>query len=327
MSVASIEGAQAGPSNEIQLRGLVKSFRGPDGPIRAVRGIDVRIAAGETVALLGPNGAGKSTTIDMLLGLLAPDAGSVSVFGRPPARAVAAGAVGGMLQTGELIRDLSVGELVRMMASLYPTPLEVEEALALSGITEISDQRTQKLSGGQTQRVRLAIALVSNPQLLVLDEPTVALDVEGRQSFWSTMRAFAARGKTVVFATHYLEEADAYADRAVLMAHGTIVADGPTNEIRAMVGTRTIRATLPGVDVDAVAGLAGVSSVERRGEALILQCSDSDAAIRALLAAHPSARDIEIAAAGLEQAFLALTGDGDGGPAGGLGGSAPGAPR
>jgi ABC-2 type transport system ATP-binding protein len=296
---------------EIELSGLVKSFDGPDGPIRAVRGVDVRIGAGETVALLGPNGAGKSTTIDMLLGLLAPDAGTVSVFGRSPAEAVANGAVGGMLQTGQLIRDLSVGELVAMMASLYPSPLDVDEALELSGVREIAAQRTQKLSGGQTQRVRLAVALVSDPQLLVLDEPTVALDVEGRRAFWTTMRAFAARGKTIVFATHYLEEADAYADRAVLMAHGAIVADGPTTEIRAMVGMRTIRATLAGVEVAALEALPGVSSAERRGEAAVLHCADSDAAIRALLAAHPEARDIEIAAAGLEQAFLALTGDGE----------------
>jgi ABC-2 type transport system ATP-binding protein len=313
---AVVDGLPSAPSAEIELLGLVKSFHGPDGPIRAVRGVDIRIAAGETVALLGPNGAGKSTTIDMLLGLLRPDAGSVSVFGRAPGDAVAHGEVGGMLQTGELIRDLSVRELVTMMASLYPQPLDVEEALALGGIAAIADQRTNRLSGGQTQRVRLAVALVSNPLLLVLDEPTVALDVEGRQAFWTTMRAFAARGKTVLFATHYLEEADAYADRAVLMAHGVVVADGPTTEIRAMVGTRTIRATLPGVDVDELAALAGVRGAERRGEAAILHCTDSDAAIRALLGSHPAARDIEIAAAGLEQAFLALTGDGPGdGPA------------
>jgi len=293
---------------DIELRGLVKSFRGPDGPIRAVRGVDVTIAAGETVALLGPNGAGKSTTIDMLLGLLRPDEGSVSVFGRPPAEAVAHGAVGGMLQTGALIRDLSVRELVAMMASLYPAPLDVDEALGLAGVSEIAAQRTNKLSGGQTQRVRLAVALVSDPQLLVLDEPTVALDVEGRHAFWATMRASAARGTTIVFATHYLEEADAFADRAVLIAHGAIVADGPTTEIKAMVGTRTIRATLPEVDGGALEALAGVSSTERRGDAVTLRCADSDAAIRALLAAYPQARDIEIAAAGLEQAFLALTG-------------------
>jgi ABC-2 type transport system ATP-binding protein len=316
MSVRSLDGAAAAPASEIQLRGLEKSFRGPDGPIRAVRGIDVQIAAGETVALLGPNGAGKSTTIDMLLGLLAPDAGSVSVFGRPPARAVADGAVGGMLQTGTLIRDLSVRELVAMMASLYPSPLGVGEALELAGVSDISSQRTQKLSGGQTQRVRLAVALVSDPQLLVLDEPTVALDVESRRAFWTTMRAFAVRGKTIVFATHYLEEADAYADRAVLMAHGAIVADGPTTEIKAMVGTRTLRATLPGVELDALSALPGVSSAERRGDAIVLRCADSDAAIRALLAAYSEARDIEIAAAGLEEAFLQLTGDGRGAGAG-----------
>jgi len=298
-------------SGGIELAGLKKSFAGPKGPVRAVRGIDVSIAAGETVALLGPNGAGKSTTIDMILGLLEPDAGSVSVFGRPPSEAVDQGAVGAMLQSGALIKDLSVRELVTMMASLYPAPLDVREALELTGTSEFADQRTNKLSGGQTQRVRCAVALVSNPELLVLDEPTAAMDVEGRHSFWATMRAFAARGKTVLFATHYLEEADAYADRAVLMAHGRIVADGPTNEIKAMVGTRTIRTTLPAeVDVDELATLPGVSSAERRGELATLSCADSDAAIRALLSAYPGARDIEITAAGLEEAFLELTGDG-----------------
>jgi ABC-2 type transport system ATP-binding protein len=245
----------------------------------------------------------------MMLGLLAPDDGDVSLFGRSPADAVAAGAVGAMLQTGSLIRDLSVRELVSMMGSLYPKPLGVEEVLELTGASEFASQRTQKLSGGQTQRVRSAVALVSNPELLVLDEPTVAMDVEGRHAFWRTMREFATRGKTVLFATHYLEEADAYADRAVLMAHGRVVADGPTNEIKAMVGTRTIRATLPGADLDALAALAGVSGVDRRGEAVMLTCADSDQTIRALLAGYPDARDIEIIAAGLEEAFLTLTGD------------------
>jgi ABC-2 type transport system ATP-binding protein len=277
------------------------------GPIEAVRGIDIDVAQGETVALLGPNGAGKSTTIDMILGLSRPDTGEVSVFGGLPSAAIDAGSVGAMLQTGALIRDLSVRELIAMVASLYPAPLAVEDALELTGLGEIASQRTQKLSGGQTQRVRFAVALVSNPRLLVLDEPTVAMDVEGRHSFWTTMRELAGAGKTVLFATHYLEEADAYADRAVLMAHGKIVADGPTNQIKAMVGTRTIRATLPGADLDALARLPGVTGAERRGEAVLLSCSDSDAAIRALLGAFPQARDIEIAAAGLEQAFLELT--------------------
>jgi ABC-2 type transport system ATP-binding protein len=289
----------------IEAHGLRKSY----GQIEAVRGIDLAIEAGETVALLGPNGAGKSTTIDMILGLAAPDDGSVSVLGGSPTAAIDAGWVGAMLQTGALIRDLSVGELIAMVASLYPQPLDVRETLEQTGLAEIAGQRTQKLSGGQTQRVRFAVALVSNPKLLVLDEPTVAMDVEGRHSFWATMREQAARGRTILFATHYLEEADAYADRAVLMAHGLVVADGPPTEIKAMVGSRTIRATLPGADLDALGQLPGVSGAERRGEAVVLSCSDSDAAIRALLAEHPEARDIEIAAAGLEEAFLQLTGD------------------
>jgi ABC-2 type transport system ATP-binding protein len=295
----------------IVLSGLEKTFKSPRGPVRAVRGIDVSISPGETVAFLGPNGAGKSTTIDMLLGLLPPDKGMVTLFGKPPVEAVGSGAIGAMLQTGALIRDVSVRELVTMMASLYPAPLGVDDVLQLTGITDLADRRTQKLSGGETQRVRFAVALVSNPDLLVLDEPTVAMDVEGRHGFWTTMRGFAERGKTVLFATHYLEEADMYADRAILMANGRVVADGPTNEIKAMVGLRTIRATLPDVDIETLRALPGVNDVERRGEAVILSCSDSDAAIRALLAAHPEARDIEIATGGLEQAFLFLTGGDD----------------
>jgi ABC-2 type transport system ATP-binding protein len=294
----------------IEAAGLRKSYK----DIQAVRGVDISIDVGETVALLGPNGAGKSTTIDMILGLADPDAGTVSVFGQGASAAIDAGSVGAMLQTGALIRDLSVRELVEMVGSLYPAPLAVDEVLELTGLQEIAGQRTQKLSGGQTQRVRFAVALVSNPKLLVLDEPTVAMDVEGRHSFWTTMRELAAQGRTVLFATHYLEEADAYADRAVLMAHGQVVADGPTNEIKAMVGSRTIRATLPGADLSELQLLPGVTAAERRGEAVVLSCADSDAAIRALLDAYEEARDIEIVAAGLEEAFLQLTG-GDAPPA------------
>ena len=294
----------------IQLSALRKTFRTPDGPVYAVRGVDISIAPGETVALLGPNGAGKSTTIDMLLGLLPPDSGTVSLFGMKPADAIKVGAIGAMLQTGSLIRDLSVRDLIDMMASLFPRPFTVDEVLDLTGIADIAGRRVQKLSGGQTQRVRFAIALVSNPDLLVLDEPTVGMDVESRHAFWMTMRRFASSGKTVVFATHYLEEADAYADRIILMARGEVVADGPATEIKAAVGMRTIRATLPGVDPSVLGVLPGVTHVETRGEAVILNCSDSDATIRALLPAYPQARDIEISGAGLEQAFLQLTGNG-----------------
>jgi ABC-2 type transport system ATP-binding protein len=301
---ASASAGTGGRGGAIEAAALRKSY----GAVRAVDGVSLSIGAGETVALLGPNGAGKSTTIDMILGLANPDEGAVSVFGHTPSGAVDAGIVGAMLQTGALIRDLTVRELVAMVASLYPKPLDVDETLALTGLTEKASQRTQKLSGGETQRARFAVALVSNPELLVLDEPTVAMDVEGRHSFWTTMREQAAGGKTVLFATHYLEEADAYADRAILMAHGRVVADGPTNEIKAMVGSRTIRATLPGADLDALRALPGVSAAEHRGEAVMLSCVDSDAAIRALLVQFPDARDIEIVAAGLEQAFLELTG-------------------
>jgi ABC-2 type transport system ATP-binding protein len=243
----------------------------------------------------------------MVLGLLPPDEGSVTVFGVPPEQATARGAVGAMLQTGGLIRDLDVRELLLQIASLYPKSLDVDETIRLAGIEEIAGRRTQKLSGGQTQRVRFALALVTNPDLLVLDEPTVAMDVESRHAFWTTMREFASRGKTVVFATHYLEEADAYADRAVLMANGVVVADGPTTEIKAMVGSRSIRATLRDVALEALERLPGVTRAERRGGAVVLACSDSDTAIRALLAAHADARDIEISGAGLEEAFLELT--------------------
>ena len=293
----------------VELAMLAKTFHTPAEPIHAVQGVNLRIAPGETVALLGPNGAGKSTTIDMLLGLAIPDTGLVRVFGRPPSDAVASGSIGSMLQTGGLIPDLSVRELVTMVASLYPAPMKVDDVLQLTGIDDIARQRTNRLSGGQTQRVRAAIALVGDPQLLVLDEPTVGMDVESRRSFWQTMRTYAATGRTILFATHYLDEADDYADRAVLMARGRVVADGPTTVIKGMVGSRTIRATVTHADRVILHNLPGVVCVDRHGDAVILTCSDSDAAIRALLQTHPDARDIEITGAGLEQAFLQLTAD------------------
>jgi ABC-2 type transport system ATP-binding protein len=214
-----------------------------------------------------------------------------------------------MLQSGAVLRDLTVRELVTMMASLFPTPMDVDRVLDLASIREFEGRRTEKLSGGQTQRVRFAVALVSDPDLLVLDEPTVGMDVGTRHAFWMTVRDFTASGKTVLFATHYLEEADLYADRAILVAAGSVIADGPPGEIKAMVGVRTIRATLPGAGVDVLGALPGVTSVERRGEAVVLTCSDSDAAVRALLQRFDEVRDIEIGGAGLEEAFLRLTAD------------------
>jgi ABC-2 type transport system ATP-binding protein len=297
-------------NSEIQLKQLTKSF----GEVHAVRGIDMTINSGETLALLGPNGAGKTTTIDMVLGLTLPDAGTISVFGSSPSDAVKAGVVGGMLQTGSLIEYLSVRELVTMFASLYPHPLQVDEVLELTGTSSFADRPTTKLSGGQTQRVRFATALVADPDLLVLDEPTAALDVEGRRDFWNAMRNVAAQGKTIVFATHYLEEADAYADRIILMARGRIVADGPPTEIKAKVGGRTIRATLPGIDIEVLSTLTGVTNADQRGDGIILSFRDSlssDLALRELLGRYPQAHDIEVRGAGLEEAFLELTAEDD----------------
>jgi ABC-2 type transport system ATP-binding protein len=288
----------------VHTRGLTKSY----GPLPAVRGIDLSIAPGETVALLGPNGAGKSTTIDMILGLSRPDAGTVSVFGQPPDQAVRAGSIGAMLQTGAVVQYLSIRELLHLVASLYPHPLSVGEVLELAGLSDLADRQTTKLSGGQSQRVRFAISLVGDPDLLVLDEPTAALDVEGRHEFWDSMRAVARQGKTVLFATHYLEEADAFADRIVVMAKGRIVADGAPSQIKAKVGTRTIRATALDLDVTEARRLPGVTSAERLGDQIVLTCADADAALYALLGAHAGIRDIEVRGAGLEEAFLELTG-------------------
>jgi ABC-2 type transport system ATP-binding protein len=294
----------------IQFRAVSKSF----GEVEAVRSLDLAITPGETVALLGPNGAGKSTTLDMLLGLHRPDSGAISVYGTTPEIAVASGHIAAMLQTGSLIQNLSVHEFVSLVASLYPHPRAVDETLEIAGLTPLAKRRTQTLSGGESQRVRFAGAVVTNADLLVLDEPTVALDVAARHAFWNTVRDIASMGNTVIFATHYLDEADANADRIVLMAQGVIVADGSATQIKSMVGGRSIRATLPDVDVAEIRGLESVRTVERRGEAVSITCSDSDRVLRELLNRYESIHDIEVSGAGIEEAFLELTAEhvGDG---------------
>jgi len=296
---------EAGPEGGITLSRLSKSY----GAVHAVRSLDLAIAPGETVALLGPNGAGKTTTIDMMLGLTRPDQGTISVFGVPPAKAVQAGWVGGMLQTGSPLDHLRVGELIALTASYYPAPLGVDDVLRLTGAGAFARQWTNKLSGGQAQRVRFAAALVGNPDLLLLDEPTAGIDVEGRRDFWRSMRDIAGQGKTVVFATHYLEEADAYADRIVLIARGQVIADGPATEIKARAAARTIRGTLPDADTAALRALPGVVAVERHGDSVSLSCSDADIALRALLGAFPGIHDIEVRGGSLEEAFMELTAD------------------
>jgi ABC-2 type transport system ATP-binding protein len=259
------------------------------------------------VAFLGPNGAGKTTTIEMLLGLRKPDGGIARVFDLDPHEAVRTGRVGAMMQTGGLVGDVSVREVVHLIASMHSAPLTVARALELAGISDLANRKIKTLSGGQRQRVLFALAVVPDPDLIVLDEPTVAMDVESRRAFWTAMRVLAADGRSVLFATHYLEEADANADRIVLLARGKVVADGPATQIKATVDVRRIRCTLADPDTERLARLPGVRSVDVHGDSVTLACSDADTALRALLAAEPSARDFEVSGADLEDAFLALT--------------------
>jgi len=292
------------PQDAVSVSGLRKAF----GAVTAVDGVDLAVAPGEVVALLGPNGAGKTTTIEMLLGLSRPDSGTVRVLGLDPVAAVRSGGVGAMLQSGGLLRDLLVGETVRLVAAMHRSPLPVGRALELAGIGDLADRRIETLSGGQRQRVLFALAVVPDPGLVVLDEPTVAMDVETRRAFWVAMHELAQEGRSVLFATHYLDEADQSADRIVLMAAGRIVADGPATQIKAAVDVRRVRATLPAGDLDRLASLPGVSLAERQGATVTLTCDDADAALRALVETEPGARDFEVRGADLEDAFLALTG-------------------
>jgi ABC-2 type transport system ATP-binding protein len=304
------QGSTAEPA--IELTGLVKRF----GDVTAVAGLDLRVRAGEIVAFLGPNGAGKTSTIDILLGLSRPTDGSVRVFGLDPDAAVAHGRVAAVMQTGGLLKDLTVTETVRLTASLFRDPRPVDEVLRRAGIGAIADRLVGKCSGGEQQRLRFALALLPEPDLLVLDEPTTGMDVEARRAFWTAIREDAAAGRTVLFATHYLDEADAYADRIVMVRKGEIVADGTASEVRAMASGRTVRANLRGADpaadglvraaLDGLTALPGVTSVERRGDTVRIQCRDSDAVLRYLLT-HTTARDLEVSAHNLEDAFIALT--------------------
>ena len=299
----------------IELRNLVKSFPPPRGSadteVTAVAGIDLTVGHGEVVAFLGPNGAGKTTTLDMVLGLTEPTSGTARVFGRPPRRAVVAGDVSAVLQTGGLLRDLTVRETVRMIASTYAVTTPVDEVIDRAGLAALAHRRVSKCSGGEQQRLRFALALLPDPRLLVLDEPTAGMDVSARHEFWQTMHADASAGRTVVFATHYLEEADAFAHRIVLVAGGRVVADGSTAEIRSQATSRTVTALVPDDTITSISAsllrLEGVRNVTRRGERLVVATSNSDGVARLLLG-EPGVRDLEITSAGLEEAFMALTG-------------------
>lgn len=292
------------PAAAVDARGLYKAF----GSVHAVNGIDLTIAPGEIVAFLGPNGAGKTTTIDLLLGLAKPDRGDVRIYGHTARGAIARGQVSAVMQTGGLLKDLTVRETVALTASLFADTQPVDDVLGRAGIAEIADRRVDKCSGGQQQRLRFAMALVSDPGLLVLDEPTTGMDVEGRRDFWDAIRSDAARGRTVIFATHYLDEADAYADRIILLRRGRIVADGTAAHIRSLASGRTVRASVSNLDPAAVEALPGVDYVEARTDTVIIRTRDSDATARYLLT-HTDASDLEITSHNLEDAFLSLTSD------------------
>ena len=304
------EALQTDRTDAVRLTDLHKSF----GDVTAVDGIDLTIRPGEVVALLGPNGAGKTTTIDMILGLSRPTSGDARVFGMTPRQAVDRGLVAAVMQTAGLLPDITVRETVELTASLFSHRTDAEEAMRRAGVTDFASRIVKKCSGGQQQRLRFAMALVSDPALLILDEPTTGMDVEGRRSFWEAIHADAERGRTIVFATHYLEEADAFADRIVLMRHGRIIADGTAAEIRASVSGRSLRATLTCTPEQLHSALTDlqtrgrVHDIEILGNTLTLSSTDTDAVAALLLGDH-LAKDLEITSRGLEDAFVALTSD------------------
>ncbi|MFI6682248.1 ABC transporter ATP-binding protein [Streptomyces sp. NPDC050485] len=292
---------QHGPP-AVVFKGVVKTY----GDVRAVDGIDLTINRGETVALLGPNGAGKSTAIGMLLGLFPQDRGTIEVFGKTPEQAMRAGHLGAMLQEGKMIPRVSVRELVDFVRGTYRKPLPLAEILQLAELTKIADKKVDRLSGGQAQRVRFALALAGDPDLVVLDEPTAALDVESRRELWTAMSRYAERGNTVLFSTHYLEEADDSADRVVVIASGQVVADGTTSHIKSMVEGRTVSFVARDGRRDGFELLPGVSSVEFHGGRVHLRTTDSDLTVHALSRAD-AFTDLEVSGVGLEEAFIALT--------------------
>jgi len=290
--------------SSVVLDAVTKRF----GTVTAVDDVSLRINRGEIVALLGPNGAGKTSTIDMILGLSDPSAGRVSVFGMTARRAVSLGSVSAVMQTGGLLKDYTVGETVELTASLFNPARPIDEVLERAGIADIANRKVGKCSGGQQQRLRFALALLPDPDLLILDEPTTGMDVEGRRDFWSAIREDTERGRTVIFATHYLDEADAYADRIVFVRRGAVVADGTAAEIKSLASGRTLRATAYGVDQQKIATMPGVDSVDARGDSLIVHGTAIDDVARYLLN-NTNAHDLEITSQNLEDAFMALTGD------------------
>ncbi|HWG11439.1 MAG TPA: ABC transporter ATP-binding protein [Rhodanobacteraceae bacterium] len=273
----------------------------------ALDGVNLALRRGELLALLGPNGAGKTTAISLLLGLQRPDAGLAALFGTDPARLEARRRLGVMLQDAMLQASLCVEELIRLTSSYYPRPRALAEVAALAGVRELLARRYGKLSGGQKRRVQFALAICGNPEILFLDEPTVGLDLDARRSLWKTVRELVGTGCSVVLTTHYLEEAEALADRVAVLARGRIVAEGSVDAIRAHVSQRRIRC-ITSIGIDVLRGWPEIDRAERDGEHLNLFTESAEATLRRLLAADPSLRELEVQRAGLAEAFVEITG-------------------
>jgi ABC-2 type transport system ATP-binding protein len=321
MTTASVSARGLDASPAVVFRDVVKVY---NGRVTALDHATFEIGRGATVALLGPNGAGKSTAIDTLLGLRKPTSGQVRVLGMTPAAAVSAGKIGGMVQTGGLPEGAKVSELIGLFRQLYHGRRSQADLLRLAGLTDIAGRRVEQLSGGQTQRVRFALALAGRPDLLFLDEPTAALDVEARRGFWQSVRTIAEQGTTVLFATHYLDEADANASRIIVVSHGRIMADGTPSQIKAYTSVRTIRFSTPAPDTSALLRLPGVNDVVASGDAVTIRSGDADATLPALYALARPVSGLEVGGGGLEEALLALTSDDSAAaPAGSAGTAAP----
>jgi ABC-2 type transport system ATP-binding protein len=276
------------------------------GAITALAGIDLDIRRGELLALLGPNGAGKSTALGLLTGRFGADAGTVSVFGADPRDAATRRRFGVMQQEAKLPETMKVRELVNLFASYYPAPRGVDETLSLAGIGDLAQRRYAALSGGQQRRVQFAVAICGAPELLFVDEPTTGLDVDARRGFWQVLRGLREQGLSIVLTTHYLEEADALAERVVLFDHGRVLAEDTPAGIKAHASGSRIRCS-SALDVASITRWAGVHSVQRDGSRLSIRCADSDALVRQLLAADPSLSGLEVSALSLEDAFIELT--------------------
>jgi ABC-2 type transport system ATP-binding protein len=274
----------------------------------ALDAVDLVVQRGELLALLGPNGAGKTTAIGLLLGLARADAGTVELFGMDPQRIDARQRIGVMLQSAELPPTLRVGELLRLTASYYPAPRSAEEAAAMAGIGDLLKRPYAKLSGGQQRRVQFALALCGRPELLFLDEPTVGLDIDARRKLWAAIRHLVAEGCSVLLTTHYLEEAEALADRVCVMTRGRVIHEGTVDALRARVALRRIRC-LSTLSIDALRAWPEIADVQQENGRLHITAADAEAVVRHLLAADPQLRELEVQRAGLAEAFTELTRD------------------